>query len=83
MPKKTRRTVTQRGERPAAVRLETTSAFNTERARPSPAATAPQAASKQVDFSKEYHYVIGDLRKMAILAASMLVVLVALSFVIR
>jgi hypothetical protein len=36
-----------------------------------------------VDFSAEYHYVIGDLRKMAIIAASMFVVLIALSFIIR
>jgi len=38
---------------------------------------------KRVDFSAEYHYIIGDLRKMAIIAASMFVVLIALSFVIR
>lgn len=45
-----------------------------------PAATS---GSKRVDFSAEYHYVIGDLRKMAIIAASMFIVLIALSFIIR
>ena len=44
--------------------------------------TSP-APSRQVDFSAEYHYVINDLRNMAVIAVAMLVVLVALSFVIR
>ncbi|MEJ2560335.1 MAG: hypothetical protein P8186_29785 [Anaerolineae bacterium] len=38
---------------------------------------------KQVDFSTEYRYVVNDLRSMAVIAASMLVVLIALSFVIH
>ena len=41
------------------------------------------ASRKQVDFRAEYHYVINDLRTMAIIAVGMLGVLVALSFVIR
>jgi len=81
MAKKTRRTVTQRGVRPAPTSLQPTPSPGLERVRPAP--VAPQAANKQVDFSKEYYYVIGDLRKMAILAASMFVVLILLSFVIR
>ncbi len=46
-------------------------------------AVASPAPRQQVDFSTEYHYVINDLRNMAVIAAAMLVVLVALSFVIR
>ena len=44
---------------------------------------ASPASRKQVDFRAEYHYVVNDLRTMAILAVGMLGVLVALSFVIR
>jgi hypothetical protein len=84
MAKKTRRARRQsipRSTRPAP------SPVATEVAKSSPIADSSVAASpaprKQVDFSTEYHYVINDLRKMGILAAAMLVVLVALSFVIR
>lgn len=44
---------------------------------------ATTSGGRRVDFSAEYHYIIGDLRKMALIAASMFVVLVALSFLIR
>lgn len=46
---------------------------------------APDATprAKEIDFSQEYHYVYSDLKRIAILAALMLVVLIALSFVIR
>jgi hypothetical protein len=46
------------------------------------AATAP-TSRKEVDFATEYHYVIEDLRSMAIIALAMLGVLIALSFVIQ
>jgi len=46
-------------------------------------AEGPSTSRAQIDFSREYHYVINDLRNMAVIAAAMLVVLVALSFVIR
>ena len=38
---------------------------------------------KKVDFAAEYHYVLHDLRTMGIIAAGMLTVLIALSFIIR
>lgn len=41
------------------------------------------SGGKHVDFSSEYHYIIGDLRKMALIAVSMFIVLIALSFLIR
>jgi hypothetical protein len=47
------------------------------------AAPSTTSRTRTVDFSKEYYYVYSDLKRIAILAASMLVVLVALSFVIK
>jgi hypothetical protein len=41
-----------------------------------------QAATKEVDFSKEYAYVIQDLRRIAITAAALLVLLIALALII-
>lgn len=38
--------------------------------------------SKKVDFAEEYRYVYQDLRRIAILAGTILVVLVVLSFVV-
>ena len=52
-----------------------------EAARPAPGASP--TPGKKVDFAAEYHYVLHDLRTMGIIAASMLAVLVALSFIIR
>jgi len=48
--------------------------------KPSPV-LAPEDASK-VDFAKEYHYVIEDLRRIAITAAALLVLLIALAFLL-
>ncbi len=44
---------------------------------------ANQAAAKEVDFAKEYHYVVEDLKRIATLAGSFLVVLIALSFILK
>lgn len=41
-----------------------------------------QAAAKEVDFAEEYGYVIQDLRRIAITAAALLVLLVALAMII-
>ena len=51
---------------------------------PAPKATPETAAARvSVDLSDEYKYVRTDLRRIAILATSIVAVLVALSFVIR
>lgn len=62
--------------------------------RPVKAAAAPAAAPKEtaaaagykrgqaVDFKQEYHYVLKDLRRLGIIAAVMLVVLVVLSLLL-
>ena len=43
---------------------------------------AAEAAAKEVDFAKEYHYVIEDLRRIAITAAALLVLLIVLAVTI-
>lgn len=62
------------------------------KARPQITTTAPVAAVKEkstpprsevVDFSQEYRYVIADLKRIGILAAAMMGLLVVLSFIIR
>jgi hypothetical protein len=60
---------------------------------PVPARATPEAArpvsgvsstnGKKVDFAAEYYYVLHDLRTMGIIAAGMLVVLIALSFILH
>ena len=40
------------------------------------------AAAKEVDFSSEYHYVIEDLKRIAITAAGLLILLVVLALLI-
>ncbi|MGQ9501618.1 MAG: hypothetical protein ACUVSF_05040 [Anaerolineae bacterium] len=86
MPKKTRRSRSH----PLKTRTGPSSSVVTHAqvAQPevAPRVAAPSTmtnSGKRVDFSAEYHYIIGDLRKMAIIAASMFVVLIALSFLIR
>jgi len=46
-------------------------------------AAVTQSPKKLVDFAAEYRYVIGDLRKMGILAAAMFALLILLSLVVR
>jgi hypothetical protein len=43
---------------------------------------AVPAEAKVVDFAKEYHYVVEDLRRIAIIAAGLLVLLVVLALII-
>jgi hypothetical protein len=54
-----------------------------EAARPTPGTSPAPGNGKKVDFATEYFYVLHDLRNMGVIAAAMLVVLVALSFIIR
>ena len=49
----------------------------------SKAASAAARQKVQVDFRKEYPYVYSDLQRVAIIAATMLILLVALSFVLK
>ena len=48
-----------------------------------PAPSAPARPSAMVDFANEYRYVLGDLRRIGILAAGMFATLVALALIIR
>jgi len=42
-----------------------------------------RSASKKVDFATEYHYVLGDLKRFAILAVAMFATLMVLALVVR
>ncbi len=48
-----------------------------------PSQAGAPAPSKKVDLVAEYHYVISDLKRLGVLAASMFVLLVVLALVIR
>jgi hypothetical protein len=41
-----------------------------------------EARSKEVDFAQEYHYVVEDLKRIAIIAVVLLVLLVVLALAI-
>jgi hypothetical protein len=43
---------------------------------------AVEAPAKAVDFSKEYHYVIEDLKRVAIYAAGLFVLLIVLALIL-
>lgn len=47
-----------------------------------PHPTLASAPASKVDFAKEYHYVVEDLRRIAIIAAALLVLLVALALLL-
>ena len=44
--------------------------------------TSLKATAKEVDFAKEYHYVIEDLRRIFLTAAALLVLLIVLAVLI-
>lgn len=48
-----------------------------------PAVAAKAAAAAKVDLAEEYHYVFADLRKIAVIAAAMFVLLFGLAFVLK
>jgi len=42
----------------------------------------PVSSRRWVDFSQEYHYVVSDLKRVGILAAALILLLVVLSFIL-
>ncbi|MDH7485031.1 MAG: hypothetical protein QHJ81_02010 [Anaerolineae bacterium] len=81
--KKKRKTARPPQQRPAATRPVTDVAVET----PQPVTTrqtkAPvRTAEPKLDFAREYGYVYSDLKRVGIIAAAMLVLLVILAFVI-
>ena len=44
--------------------------------------SAERSVKKQVDFRQEYHYVVQDLKRIAIIAAGLMVLLVVLAVAI-
>jgi hypothetical protein len=71
MAKKTRRARRQASSTAQPVRI-------TRPSRP----LASQAGAKEVDFAREYHYVIEDLKRIAVTAAGLMVLLVVLALII-
>lgn len=64
-----------------ARRRATTAAQPVRISKPSQTLTAA-TASQEVDFASEYHYVIEDLKRIAITAAVLLILLVVLALLI-
>ena len=60
-----------------------TSAVGAAVGQPQPARTVRKAAATKVDLAREYAYVFTDLRRIAIIAVMMFVLLFALAFVLR
>ncbi len=52
----------------------------TTRAPVRPATVAAPPTTAKVDFAKEYHYVIQDLRRLFILAAALMALLIVLAY---
>jgi hypothetical protein len=45
--------------------------------------TTAKTATAKVDLAQEYHYVFADLRKIAVIAVAMFVLLFVLAFVLK
>jgi hypothetical protein len=43
---------------------------------------ASEATAQEVDFAKEYHYVLEDLKRIAITALALLILLIVLAFLV-
>jgi hypothetical protein len=43
---------------------------------------ASEQTAKEVDFAKEYHYVVEDLKRIAVIALALLILLVALALIL-
>lgn len=78
MSKKPRRT---RAQAPRVVPAETIAPQPVRLARP-PRAPAEHKA-KDVDFQREYHYVIEDLKRIALFAAAMFALLIVMALAFR
>jgi hypothetical protein len=86
MAKKSRRSRSKQTSRPAHVAASPSTISKVQPGVPSKPATrepSSPAANNGVDFRSEYHYVVTDLRQMAIIAVGMLIVLFGLSFLIQ
>jgi hypothetical protein len=71
MAKKSRR-ARQSGKNGQRVRIK----------RPVRPMAAANAAPKKVDFAEEYHYVLEDLKRIAIIALALLILLIILAVVL-
>jgi hypothetical protein len=79
MAKKSRQVRTVPGRPTSAVPSRTAAQpVRTTRPIPAPEPRPP----KEVDFGKEYHYVLEDLKRIGIIAAGLLVLLVVLALIL-
>ena len=78
----TQRAIPTATEQPAQPKRQATAPARRAPAQPTPWA-ASYASSSQVDFAQEYAYVIADLKRIGLIAASMLGFLFLLSLFIR
>jgi chorismate synthase len=76
-----RRPAAQTANRQAAPAAASRPASATVAARPTAQPTQAAAAPSTADLANEYRYVLGDLRRVGILAASMFALLVAIALV--
>jgi hypothetical protein len=83
MAKKSRRTRHQQRPRPTPSAAPVQATQEPERTSSASVNSSTSNQRKEVDFRAEYPYVIQDLRSMGIIAAGMLGVLIALSFIIH
>jgi hypothetical protein len=91
MPRKIARSARPVGRKPVSVRpstpIEPSGTVAQRVVVPVSQSRRPQVqaavAKAPVDFEKEYHYVFSDLRRLAVLASCIFVVLIVLSFIIR
>jgi len=74
----------KRRKRRREVAAQARPAARPEKKKAAPPKGSPvEKARVQVDFRKEYPYVYSDLQRVAIIAATMLFLLVALSFILK
>jgi hypothetical protein len=73
----------RKGRRRPAPSVRRSSDAIATRTAPEVTVTEARPTSKEPDFASEYRYVLGDLKRIAILAAGMFATLVVLALVIR
>jgi len=79
--RRSRRKATARRKTQTTTQAKAQAIPSTPRAKAAPRRS--EYTKAKVDFAEEYRYVLQDLRRLAILAASIFIALVALSFVLR
>jgi hypothetical protein len=77
-----RRSAGQRQQRRVAVATGGGTSSSSRAAAAAPKGATARQGQGEVDFAAEYSYVYADLKRVAIIAAAMVVILVALAFIL-